>query len=256
MPEIIIACVICGDKPGTHHKHLHVNEEKGVFKCHLCQRGGTTEWLFRKYPDVKDMLMLGTIASARRFTRKKRIGHLEQLIQRDNSLAKEVMSYLYRRGLTEQELFDVWWHRQMPGRAVFVCREAGEAVFWAARSITDARPKWRFPVKGETKISRGSAVFGLQWHERTPHKEIWIVEGVFDAFAVNGVAVLGSYCSQWQLKKILSLIPRKVVIAFDRDAKDKAEDLAEKIRPILPVEIAYAPEEYEDWGEMLERGVL
>lgn len=256
MPEVIIACVMCGDLPGRHHKHLHVNEEKGKFFCQLCKKGGTTEWLFQRYPDVKDMLMLGTIANARRSRRANRIGKLERLVQKDMSITRKVVSYVLKRGLTEQELFDVWWQKEMPGRAVFVCREAGEVVFWTARSMTDARPKWRFPAKGETKVSRGAALFGMQWQEKTPNKEIWIVEGVFDAYAVNGIAILGSYCSDSQLKKILSLIPRKVIIALDRDAKDNAEKLAEKISPILPVEIVYAPEEYEDWGEMLEKGVL
>jgi len=255
MSEVIIACPICGDFPGRHHKHLHVNEDNGVYYCHLCETGGSLKALLKKFPDVGDMLALGVMARPRRIERT--VGQsLVKILQRKDFLGTKVKEYLYKRGLTDDDVFDVWWDRRFQSRAVFVCREQNEIVFWTARSITDAFPKWRFPRRDEMKASRSSAVFGLNWFEKYPGKEVWIVEGVFDAFAVRGIALLGKYCSDAQLRKILSVNPKKIVVALDRNAKDKAEKLAEKIEPILSVEIQYAPLEYVDWGEMLEKGAF
>ncbi len=253
MTEIILSCPYCGDKAGSHHKHLHANEEKGLYFCQLCERGGLLVKLIKDYPEIRDSLVL----EGRYHPRKQREpGELIKLSRIQGILRRRVEKYLQNRGLSERDIFDVWWDRRYSNRAIFVCREQREIVFWTGRSLKNVHPKWRFPTKGETKITRREVVYGLERFEGSPGREIWITEGVFDAIAVGGLAILGKYCSDVQIKKILSLLPKKLVVALDRDAEDKAEKLAEKLNHIVPTEILFPPDQFKDWGEMLEKGLI
>lgn len=253
--EKILACPLCGDKGERHHKHLHVNEDKGVYYCHLCGEGGTVRSLVKKFPYLKDEI---AVIQAVRYQPEyiENAGlPLQRLIDKtDNRLTVAVKNYLVERGLDDLMMRDVWWTPAYPARAVFPCRENGEIVFWAARAIGSAKPKWRFPKKGLTKISKSEAVFGLNKFFGKSVGELFIVEGVFDALAVDGVALLGKFCSDTQLRKILSLHPSRIVIGLDRDAKVEAEKLAEKVDKIVPATVEFPPKQYRDWGEIMEKG--
>lgn len=252
--ERVIACPYCGDKPGRHHKHCYVNVEAGVFFCHLCGAKGSIKKLEKDFPGL--LRNMEIVIQAKKATAKQ-VSELDfkPLLSVDNNYAKVVVEYLKSRGLTLAEISKVFWSPQMPGRAIFVCWEGNEIVFWTARSAVENKLRYILPKKGTTKLTRKEAVFGLEKFS-PPVNKLWITEGVFDALAVKGVALFGKYASDIQLKKILSLHPQKVIIALDRDAEKDAQEIYKKLSVVVPCEIRTAPPEYADWADMRAKGVV
>jgi len=254
--ERLIECPVCGDKPGRHHKHCYINVDKGVYYCQLCGDKGSLKDLARKYPAIGRMFDFWLVTSPPQKNTKATEFASDIWSYRNHPIASRVISYLLRRGLSQEELKEVFWSRDMPTRAIFPCFEKGAMVFWVGRSFTDGEMKYRFPKNGETKYTRREAVFGLNWFEGRKVRELWIVEGVFDAYAVGcGVAIMGKTASDHQLRKILSLRPEKLVIALDNDAKQEAEYLYNKVKGVIDSELVFPPSEIKDWGEMLERRI-
>ena len=103
------------------------------------------------------------------------------------------------------------------------------------RTIRDTSPKWWFPpgkpgahefLWGANRIEPGA-------------EEIIVVEGIFDAvWDDRRVAIFGSNMSSFQVNILTrDLAPKKITIALDRDALDKARILATRIAMIWTAEI-------------------
>lgn len=255
MSEIVIKCVICGDKGPRHHNHLHLNPEKQKFYCHLCGKGGTFSYLRSQYPEITDVLSM--MSGIRIPTGKPSIRYSYDFYPihgSDSILATEAVRYAVKRGLRAEEIsrYNLQISPQLLRRVIFPDLIGGVSAFWTARAISEMDFPWRFPAHGETKFGKGEAVWGLNLQER--ESEIWITEGIFDAIAVGGVAVYGKRPSVIQMQKIFKLNPRRLVIAFDRDAKLEARSLQEQTRSIVPTGIELPPHEKNDFGELMSAG--
>lgn len=252
MSEIVIKCPVCGDHPNRgHHYHCHVNVQKGVFYCFLNDCKGTVKWLLRRYPEVKTLLDLDGIGIETKFPMSsyESFASFTESVINEGRMFAQIRQYLTMRGLTSNEIvkYKVMASFGMPHRAIFPINSPRE--FWAARSTVGASPPWLFPKHGATFMDKSTAIWKSDGLVNKP--ELWVTEGIFDAIAVKGVALFGKKPSNYQLQKIFRLNPKRLVIAFDRDALEEARSLQKTMRVFVPTRIELPPEGFSDFGETL-----
>lgn len=153
----------------------------------------------------------------------------------------------------EIERMNVMLSPEVPHRAIFPHTTYGPNRFWAGRAVIQIRPPWLFPRRGETALTKGQVVWGLEEVEQSHENIVWICEGIFDAIATKGVCVFGKKPTALQLRTIMSLKPKTVIIAFDRDAREEAEDVQRRLRMFVPTKVRL-PSNGQDYGEYLKRG--
>jgi hypothetical protein len=249
--ETVQPCPYCGDK--TSHNHLYINTEKGVFQCWLCGVTGTTNKLFRDFPALKDRVDLSKLNVGKRQPPKLRLA-LQPLSVVPAGRFDAAKRYLLERGLTDEDVskWKICGSLNYPHRVFFPDPTSGPTYFWTARGIyPNVRPKWLFPAKTATRVSAHKYVWALSSFSKGA--VVWICEGIFDAIATSGVAIFGKVPSNIQLQKILSLEPKKIVVALDNDAHLAARQLQAKLRPLVPTQITSPPKGYKDYGEVMQR---
>ena len=139
--------------------------------------------------------------------------------------------YLRGRGLTKEEIkkYDIRYCNsgRFRSRVLFPVRENGEIAFFTARRFVSwIEPKYRNPALGETPLSVSKVIFGYEEALRDSPPAVVVVEGIFDAIAVNrvpgmrGLAILSSDLSDVQLIKLLRL-PSKTqfFVCLDAEAR-------------------------------------
>jgi len=255
--EVIIKCPVCHDHPT--HNHLYISLTKGVYHCWLCEAKGRLDNLIRRYPSVKTKIKAADLAFAlsrmkeRRWSRE--IPIFTPLAKARFPHAGACLRYLRRRGLTDEEIvkYKVMISPNTPNRAIFP-HPQGPDRFWAGRAFyKNVSPPWLFPKRGQTRLSKGEVVWGIEDVRRRGEKDIWICEGIFDAIACNGVAVFGKSPSPKQLRTIIELEPRRLIVAFDADAEKDARALQELTRSVIPTQVRL-PEKAVDYGEYMRFG--
>ena len=101
------------------------------------------------------------------------------------------------------------------------------------------KPKYMFPRKGETLLTCSEAIFGYHEAVNSPLSRMVIVEGIFDAMAMNrmiwrgrvrGLAILSKHLSVGQLHKLL-LLPKQdlYIVCLDPDAQKKTIGVAKTL---------------------------
>lgn len=99
-------------------------------------------------------------------------------------------------------------------RVIIPCIWQGQCIGWTARAVIDGvKPKYYSHYEP-------NFVFNID-KQRTDWKFVIVCEGPFDAMSVDGVAVLGSECSEQQAE-IIDSLGREVIVVPDADkAGDK-----------------------------------
>lgn len=102
-------------------------------------------------------------------------------------------------------------HKQWFGRLILpVYRDKG-VIFWQGRDMTGTKqPKYLNPP-----VSRESILFGYDKLYTSLDQPLYVVEGMFDALTVNGVAVFSNKLTPSQID-ILSRSPRRKVVIPDK----------------------------------------
>jgi len=121
----------------------------------------------------------------------------------------EVVAYIFDRGM-ELDWYDWMWTPE-PGykdRVIIPFFHEKVVVGWTGRKIRDGRPKY-------LTTAQPGYVFNIdaQSHDR---KYVIVVEGQFDAIAVDGVAIMHNDPNQTQISRI-SALGREVIIVPDND---------------------------------------
>jgi len=277
--EVVVACPYCGDISGRHHKHLYINVKLDKFFCQICETGGTLERLRNEHPRVLQGLESQGIAAFIEREKKAKLieshpdlyAHPKQttFLERCSTLVRpsSTMStisgfhYLRQRGMQRLDIQDrmCGWSSEWPDRVIFPCFENKRPVYFVGRLFRGRGPKWKNPSKQICKedglLPKGEVVYNVD-NFPTPGSIIPITEGVFDALALGGVALLGKRATKKQLWKILSLNPSKVLIALDREAKDRAEEIERMLRFVVLTRIIWPPDKFKDWGETLKLTVF
>jgi DNA primase len=208
------------------------NEDKNFFHCWACDEGGHVTKLFR---DLKIPFDFKVDFSKKEVAEPKEEGVLylpDGTVEiKDSSSRAKVLRYLKGRNITEEDIerykIKFWEPR---GRILFPFYDySGKLIFWNARTIfRGVKPKYlhaSVPKSGKILIYEGK------------EREAWIVEGVFDAIAVNklgktAIMLMGSSISE-SLKSYLRMMKSSVVLCLDNDMTNKQFKYEKELKEIL-----------------------
>jgi len=262
--EVVVACPYCGDKSGWHHKHLYINLRHKVFHCKLCDAAGSVERLKRDFPAVVRAVQFEEIAAYIERTvkpiersRPSILASAVSLLSSSSVHREErakAVAYLEFRGLSRNDISvsNAVWSPHWSNRVIFPCYENQRVVYYVGRRLEGVGPKWRNPSKREEGLlPKTEVVYGIDRFRGKSGAVVAICEGVFDAIALGGVALLGKRATNAQLRKILNLVPSKVIVALDRDASEEALRIYDLLRWVVKTEIQTPPPECKDWGDAL-----
>jgi hypothetical protein len=120
-----------------------------------------------------------------------------------------VIDYIVSRGM-ELEWYN-WMWSAAPGykdRVIIPFYHEGKIVGWTGRKITDGKPKYLTDAQPGYVFNIDSQTF-----ER---KYIIVVEGQFDAIAIDGCAIMHNEPNETQCNRI-NMLNKEVVVVPDRD---------------------------------------
>jgi len=213
--------------------NMNVNIEKNVFHCWACDYAGTIYKLFRDLKLSFDF----DIAFTKNEPKVEQNENDDAVLPEDTVEIKDspsrqvIIKYLKSRGMVESDIekYNIMWC-PLTGRILFAFyNPMGDLIFWNARTIyKDVKPKYiHAAVSKKTRI--------LKYDGES--KEIFLVEGVFDAIAVNKlgksvIMLMGSSVSE-DLKAYLRLKKQSVVICLDSDMTDKQAKLEKDLKSYL-----------------------
>ncbi len=122
----------------------------------------------------------------------------------------EVLEYLIDRGYEDPLSHDFYWSPESgyADRVIIPFRHDGKIVGYTARKITQGKPKY-------LSESQPSYVFNLN-NQGFDKKFLILVEGPFDAIAIDGAAILHNEPSDSQILRINQL-KKQVIVVPDRD---------------------------------------
>ena len=224
------------------HNHCYVNPVKQKFICHYCGERGLLKRLLKKYEVDGEVDQLDEVE--REQPDLIDFSQFAKVTGGDGLMNQLAFSYLKDRGLSNEEIrtYDLRFSGEgrFYGRVILPTYENGKLVNFIGRSFMDCvQPKYMFPRKGETLLTSREAIFGYHEAVNNPLSRMVIVEGIFDAIAVNrmdwrgrvrGLAILSSHISPGQLHKLL-LLPKKdlYIVCLDPDAHKETIALAKTL---------------------------
>ena len=154
--------------------------------------------------------------------------------------------YLQSRNFVPEEIAKTYdlilprpdsWLRE---RIVIPVYEDKKLVYFQARSLTNALPKYLNPRKECSENGKSNFVFNLDKIASKNFRNIVICEGIFSAMSVglNGVAIFGKDMSDVQAAKIMSLKIDHATIMLDPGAELESVRAAMKLYPRISVSVA------------------
>lgn len=217
--EVRVNCPSCGDI--KHHLYINIVKRPIVFFCQRCRYSGAL---------LEDVEILG---QEEFYPSNIFVGELPEgsfrMDEGDNKVRNDAWKYIYKRGLDWRDVKNHNIYYCISGkyrrRIIFPIVEASKLVYFVARAIDEDVERKVYNPKGEKEL------FNLEWAVR--YSRIALVEGVFDAVKTgfNAVAILGSYVTDHQIKKMKDFEVQYVDIMFDADeaGKQGAIDSARKM---------------------------
>lgn len=103
-------------------------------------------------------------------------------------------------------------------RVIIPCMREGKVIFWQARTIIDAKPRYLSPG-----LSKEAVLWGYDNLWKNYDQPLFITEGIFDAAPLSGVALIGSKMNASKLE-VLNKCRRRKIVVMDRD--ENGENLA------------------------------
>tara|TARA_R110002012_G_scaffold11813_3_gene52833 strand:- start:791 stop:1720 length:930 start_codon:yes stop_codon:yes gene_type:complete len=260
--ELLFYCPFC-----EHHKmKMAVNVSKGVFKCWICDKSGSSlDYLVRKFGSSEDR------KHWKKFEKAVDVSLYEDLFSRPHKpveqridLPKEFVSltgkpshrghhdalrYLTGRGITRDDIMR--WkigycaEGEFAGRIIIPSfNKDGWVDYYIARSWGREWPRYKNPPVNRDLIFNE---LYLNWDE-----EIVIVEGVFDAIkAGNAIPLLGSTLRESSvIFEALIKNSARVLLALDADAQGKSRSIARLLSYYGVETYAIDTTGFEDVGAM------
>jgi len=242
--EYLIRCPVCGDH--ATHDHCSINIVKKVFHCFFKGCSGVLAQLIREYGEGEG----GDIEPRRGIVEKKKhslldFSQFKKITGVEGSNDRLALSYLKNRGINEDEieLYGIKYcsnpANRYYGRIILPIIENEEIVCLSARSFLPfIRPSYLFPHYGETMCTAGETVWGLDYAQNHHKGAVLLVEGVFDAIAINqktkmnacGLALLNKAMTKSQRNKLLKLDKKvRFTIMLDSDARKDSLKIAREL---------------------------
>jgi len=160
----------------------------------------------------------------------------------------EVVQYIINRGFDPLDKNFFWSPESgFADRVIIPFRFEGEIVGWTARKIREGKPKY-------LSDQHPTYVFNLDSITKN-QKYVFVVEGPFDALAINGVALLHNDISEHQAA-LINRLGKRVIVIPDRDSSGlevvkKAIDLDWEVAfPNWDMSIKDVAEAVEKYGDL------
>ena len=137
--------------------------------------------------------------------------HFYKLENNDDTWSNIAILYLEERGiLVNDYTFFLSTHKDWIGRLIIPMYKDGKLIFYHGRDMTGKKsPKYK-----NVDVIRNSIMYGYDQLYQNISSPLFVTEGFFDSFMVNGVAVLSNKMTDDQMK-ILSNSPRQKIIVPD-----------------------------------------
>ena len=124
----------------------------------------------------------------------------------------DAVAYLFQRGHVAANATTFFWtpetERNLHRRLIIPCYQDERIVGWTARSVDDLQPRY-------IKEIPSYYLFNMRYLTG-PRHYVFLVEGAFDALAIDGVAALGGTLNERQIAWINQSDKRPIVVP-DRD---------------------------------------
>ena len=281
--EYIIKCPICLD--AVSHSHCSINVEKGVFRCFYCGATGKLKWLIHEYAGDQPLLFLrNPVVTKERPIAATSFSQFQEFFIFKQGFLPEMLeqkawSYLQARGITRSDIeyYHLRWANRGRyfGRIILPVFEGEQVVVWSARAFLDIlKPKYLFPHSGETSLTCSEAIFGYDraLHSSVIHKHLVLVEGIFDAIAVDKalatdtmrptgtfvMSMLSKTLSDNQFMKLLRFDKKAVqfYVMVDPDAEKDGIKIAKKLSSYSRLTKVCHLQGAKDPGEASPRQIL
>lgn len=132
----------------------------------------------------------------------------QELDQELDTQLAEVVSYLVGRGCDPLDPRFYWTPLDIKDRVIVPFTYGGRVVGWTARKVRDGKPKY-------LSDQHPNFVFNLDAITQD-QRYLFVVEGPFDAMAVNGVALLHNEISENQAR-LINKMGKEVIVIPDQD---------------------------------------
>ncbi len=254
-------CPKCGDTK----RHFSFNLRLGVSNCFRCGYKPTPFEFLREntelsIEEIKELLKVEKANTVEKsdFSEKELLKQYVEGIsfpensykidEMNDNIKSIVKQWLFTQRVKEEDVEKIGF-RALVGdtlRIIIPCYDmTGEVVvYWLARAIANkVDTRYLYPAG----IKRSAVFWGEErvqvWSD---DKLIWICEGWKDAYRMNGLALLGSQITEWQLK-MLRVIKNwykagGFVVLLDEDAKLKGYEVAKRIVSIKDIGKVYFAE--------------
>lgn len=260
-PEFRLCCPLCHE---TKYR-FGVNVEKQVAHCFRCDVAlGKRELFdllgFNPLPDIhgdpseaiREILEEKSERKSKPAVSGIEIEGTFMAGAKDHPLYYRAARYLAGRGFDPYHLAETY-HLILPDpgsplddRVIFPIIEGQEIVYYQARALGRALPKYLNPPKRICPVGKSQFIFNfsqaIQYLGNNPQCErLVICEGIFSALAVgeNAVCLFGKEASQTQLNLIFRSGVEKVHVLLDPGAEINALKLAAQLHTRLDVKISF-----------------
>lgn len=228
--EIRFCCPWCVDDGF----HLYYNLTNHLYYCFRCGRKG-------KVRDLKTQPYIEK-PKKKKFELKQ-----EKFIDviGDSFIQDLAIRYWHDRGLTDDELgvFNVKLNPERWSLVFPVCDEDGRHVFNIQRKIFNIGNPYYIDANAPKKEIL------YNFNQAKKYERIYIVEGVFDVFAIgkNAVALFGKFLSKEHLELLRRSSVQEIGIVLDKDAMTDAYGMFRTLEPRYRLRLyAVKPRGYKD----------
>lgn len=126
--------------------------------------------------------------------------------------------YLELRGLkTDDHNYYLSSDPDYRDRLIIPFYKRGKLIYWQARSFIDGvKQRYLNPPVNSENNDKSIIIFNVDELDKYDNKILFVVEGVFDAIPINGIALLGSTITEQQMEMLMSS-KRELVFVIDKD---------------------------------------
>jgi DNA primase len=261
--NISVMCPACkaDSKSNSRKKKLSICLNKGIYHCWVCEAKGhniakfATRNTFVNKSDVATLNDLFSFDDSKEEKEPEYILRLPEdfclLVNAPGRLAKIAMSYLHKRGLTQNDLLrykiGISGEYEYNNRVIFpsFCNDM-KLNYFLSRTYDDNQ----FRKYKNCQVQRSDIIFNeylIKWD-----KPVILVEGVFDAIKAgnNAIPMLGSWIDEghFLFKKIVNE-KTPVTLGLDPDAIEKTMKIAKNLTS-FGVDVKICEHIVSDFGDM------
>jgi hypothetical protein len=171
----------------------------------------------------------------------------DEFIRVTNTMKRsDLPSYFTKRGIGPKKAhrWGLGWCEDgyFKNRLVVPVTSGGDVVFFVARYMRAKPPEGVKKTLYPKGAKPGRHLYNYDSAKKC--ERIRIVEGVLDAIHVgkSAVATFGTSLSQYQLELLMRSAAKEITIMWDRDAIDKAKELADRLADLWTVRVVELPD--------------